>query len=87
VPTVGIVADVVVEGAPLLVLVVGGTGTVPLFVEDVVDVVVDEGTMFADGIVPPGIGGVTTPLPVVVVGTELPDASVPEEPVVPSKNS
>lgn len=82
-PTVGIVADVVVEGAPLLMLVVGGTETVSLFVEDVVD----EGTMFADGIVPPGIGGVITPLPVVVVATELPDASVPEESAVPSKNS
>ena len=86
-PTVGNIADVVVEGAPLPMLADGGTETVSLFVEDVVDVVVGEGTMFADGIVPPGIGGVTTPLPVVVVGTELPDASVPEESVVPSKNS
>jgi hypothetical protein len=68
-------------------LVVGGTETVSLFVEDVAEDVVDEGTMFADGIVPPGIGGVITPLPVVVVATELPDASVPEESAVPSKNS
>ena len=39
-PTVGIVADVVVEGAPLPMLADGGTETVSLFVEDVVDVVV-----------------------------------------------